>query len=63
MEDTVAAGGSTGRDRKKGSAEFKEMVNKILRENDFEDKRASKMDQDDFLRLLAIMNSHGIHFA
>lgn len=58
-----SAGAGQGRDRKKGSAEFKELVSRVLQQNGFEDMRASKMDQDDFLRLLAVMNSQGIHFA
>ncbi|CAD5111179.1 DgyrCDS513 [Dimorphilus gyrociliatus] len=42
---------------------FKEYVNNILVENDYEKKRARQMDLDDFLNLLKIMNSAGIHFS
>eukprot|EP00898_Chlorokybus_atmophyticus_P007783 jgi/Chlat1/8005/Chrsp7S00633 len=41
----------------------KELVLRVLRDGAFEDKRSAKLGQDDFLRLLALMNSHGIHFA
>jgi hypothetical protein len=35
----------------------------ILEKNDFAEKRASKMSQDDFMQLLADFNEQGIHFA
>ncbi|GBG74565.1 hypothetical protein CBR_g18976 [Chara braunii] len=42
---------------------YKEMGLAVLREGSFEDKRSSKLSQDDFLRLLASFNARGIHFA
>lgn len=41
---------------------MKELVESILDETDYSDKRAAKMDGDDFLCLLAAFNSKGIHF-
>lgn len=48
---------------KEGLAKFKELALQVLKTNDFEDKRSSKLQQDDFLRLLAVFNEQGIHFA
>ena len=42
---------------------IKEKVQKLLDENDFAKKRARTMDIDDFLLLLNVFNSNGIHFA
>jgi 18S rRNA (adenine1779-N6/adenine1780-N6)-dimethyltransferase len=39
------------------------LVEKVLNTDGFVDMRASKMSQDDFLRLLATFNEAGIHFA
>ena len=36
---------------------------RILEKNDFAEKRASKMSQDDFMQLLADFNEQGVHFA
>ncbi len=41
---------------------FKDYVLGVLREGDFNEKRSSKLDQDDFLELLARFNAAGIHF-
>ena len=41
----------------------KEIVEKVLTEENYADKRAARMDIDDFLCLLAAFNKHGIHFA
>jgi 18S rRNA (adenine1779-N6/adenine1780-N6)-dimethyltransferase len=41
---------------------IKELVESILTETDFSDKRAARMDIDDFLCLLAAFNARGIHF-
>jgi 18S rRNA (adenine1779-N6/adenine1780-N6)-dimethyltransferase len=49
--------------RGKASDEFKAKVMGILEKNDFAEKRASKMSQDDFMQLLADFNEQGIHFA
>ncbi|KAJ7558851.1 hypothetical protein O6H91_04G058600 [Diphasiastrum complanatum] len=42
---------------------FKDKVLGILKEGGFEDKRSSKLTQDDFLRLLDIFNNAGFFFA
>ena len=38
-------------------------MEEVLESNSFEQMRASKMSQDDFLLLLATFNEKGIHFA
>jgi len=55
--------GAPARERKRGSAEFKALVEKTLADGGFTEKRAAKMDQDDILGLLAAFNSVGIHFS
>ena len=42
---------------------MKDIIEEVLTEQEFSDKRAAKMDQDDFLRLLAAFNAKGIHFS
>jgi len=42
--------------------DVKEKVNKLLEEGEFAQKRARTMDMDDFLNLLNLFNSNGIHF-
>jgi len=37
-------------------------LDEILVEGGFADQRAAKLDVDDFLRLLSLLHSHGIHF-
>lgn len=58
--DPVARGG--GRKGKYTEA-FKEKVIEVLRSSGFENARSAKLTQDDFLRLLAVFNKAGIHFA
>lgn len=41
----------------------KELVEKVLSETGYSDKRAARMDIDDFLCLLAAFNVEGIHFS
>ncbi|XP_065070258.1 probable dimethyladenosine transferase [Rhopilema esculentum] len=43
--------------------DIKEKIRSILEENGFDKKRARTMDIDDFLELLKVFNSNGIHFA
>lgn len=45
-----------------GNAFFKEKCLAVLAEGSYEDKRSSKLTQDDFLRLLALFTKSGIHF-
>jgi len=42
---------------------IQEKVKSILVDNEFGEKRARTMDIDDFLQLLSVFNSNGIHFA
>lgn len=46
-----------------GASQFKDNVLKVLRAANFEDKRSSKLAQEDFLMLLSMFNKKGIHFA
>mmetsp|Transcript_296 Transcript_296/g.538 ORF Transcript_296/g.538 Transcript_296/m.538 type:complete len:179 (-) Transcript_296:128-664(-) len=41
---------------------IKQLIEEILNETGYSDKRAARMDIDDFLCLLAAFNSKGIHF-
>jgi len=41
---------------------IKEKVHKLLVDSDFAQKRARTMNMDDFLQLLNVFNSNGIHF-
>lgn len=43
-------------------SEFKEKVMKVLKEGDFEEKRSSKLTQQELLYLLSLFNKAGIHF-
>lgn len=45
-----------------GNTFFKEKCLGVLAEGGYEDKRSSKLTQDDFLRLLALFNKAGVHF-
>lgn len=45
------------------ASEFKEKVSNVLKEGDFEDKRSSKLSQQEFLYLLSLFNKAGIHFS
>ncbi|CAM8976772.1 hypothetical protein QQ045_029685 [Rhodiola kirilowii] len=44
-------------------SEFKEKILNVLRQGDFEDKRSSKLTQQEFLYLLSLFNKAGIHFS
>eukprot|EP00002_Diphylleia_rotans_P022473 TRINITY_DN4400_c0_g1_i1.p1 TRINITY_DN4400_c0_g1~~TRINITY_DN4400_c0_g1_i1.p1 ORF type:complete len:303 (-),score=50.22 TRINITY_DN4400_c0_g1_i1:179-1087(-) len=48
---------------KPAASTMKEIIVKALKDGGFEELRSSKMDLDDFLRLLTAFNSIGIHFA
>jgi len=50
-------------DEEEGTGPFKEKICKIIIDGGYEQKRAAKLTQDDFLQLLCLFNSHGIHFA
>ncbi|GAA5920085.1 hypothetical protein JCM1841_004085 [Sporobolomyces salmonicolor] len=39
------------------------LLNQVLDESGFAESRASKMDVDDFLKLLTVFHKHGLHFA
>ncbi|GAA5953863.1 hypothetical protein JCM10213_006448 [Rhodosporidiobolus nylandii] len=39
------------------------LMNQVLDESGFAESRASKMDVDDFLKLLTVFHKHGLHFA
>ena len=43
--------------------ETKERIAKLLQDNEFDQKRASKLDLDDFMQLLALFNEAGFHFS
>jgi len=42
--------------------DMKDKIMKLLEESEFSQKRARTMDMDDFLNLLNLLNSNGIHF-
>lgn len=44
-------------------SEFKERVLDVLKQGDFEEKRSSKLTQQEFLYLLSLFNKTGIHFS
>eukprot|EP00249_Psilotum_nudum_P027627 c35524_g1_i1 orf=166-1203(-) len=44
-------------------SQIKDKALGVLRKGGFEDKRSSKLTQDDFLNLLSLFNKAGIHFA
>ncbi|GLT42633.1 hypothetical protein SLA2020_166230 [Shorea laevis] len=54
VEDDEAEGDVSG---------FKEKIASVLKEGDFQEKRASKLSQQEFLYLLSLFNKHGIHFS
>jgi 18S rRNA (adenine1779-N6/adenine1780-N6)-dimethyltransferase len=69
---TVAALNSTGAKPKPGDDDddvamndgsATEIVERILEQEAWKGKRASKLDLDDFLQLLAEFNAAGIHFS
>jgi hypothetical protein len=49
--------------RNKAPPEFKDRVLGVLRAAGYEDARSAKLAQEDFMALLAAMNTAGIHFA
>lgn len=46
-----------------GEFNMKEKVDEILSQGGYSDKRARTMDTDDFMALLHLFNSNGIHFS
>ncbi|KAF5745915.1 putative dimethyladenosine transferase [Tripterygium wilfordii] len=44
-------------------SEFKDRVLNVLKEGNFEEKRSSKLTQQEFLYLLSLFNKAGIHFS
>ena len=62
-----AAGGSgdaaMGEAEEDGAEAFKARVVGVLESNGLDQQRSGKMSQDDFLRLLALFNAAGVHFA
>ena len=58
--DVDGDGAAAGAASKDG---VRRLVEEVLESNSFEQMRASKMSQDDFLLLLATFNEKGIHFA
>ena len=47
----------------KYTQQFKDKILALLEESGFADKRSAKLNQDEFMQLLAAFNSRGIHFA
>ena len=43
--------------------EIKSVVENVLTQSGYADKRAAKMDINDFLALLSAFNAQGIHFS
>ena len=41
---------------------MKTMVEKLLTDSEYSEKRSNKLDMDDFLKLLELFNSAGLHF-
>ncbi|KAL1226249.1 Ribosomal RNA small subunit methyltransferase [Cardamine amara subsp. amara] len=54
MDEEEGDGGET--------SDFKEKVMNVLKEGGFEEKRSSKLSQQEFLYLLSLFNKSGIHF-
>ena len=42
---------------------MKDLVEKVLVDSGYRDRRASKLSVDEFLELLTALNAAGIHFA
>ena len=63
VEKVGEAGSEGGTGTVRDTADMKERVLGVLKEGGYEEKRSSKLSQDDFLHLLALLNKHGIHFA
>lgn len=47
---------------KAAKEQVKRLVEEVCALEEFKDKRAAKMDLDDFLALLAEFNKRGVHF-
>ncbi|CAH9136968.1 unnamed protein product [Cuscuta epithymum] len=47
----------------KESSVFKQKVMSVLKQGGFEDKRSSKLSQEDFIHLLSLFSQAGIHFS
>ena len=66
-ERALAPAGGNGdvamTDAAEPSDEFKQRVLRVLEQNGLDGQRSSKLSQDDFLRLLALFNAEGVHFA
>lgn len=58
-EDEMELEDSNGAER----SEFKVKIVNVLKEGDFEDKRSSKLTQQEFLYLLSLFNKAGIYFS
>ena len=52
----------TNSDPASSQSSFKKYLMRVLKENDLDQKRASKMEILDFLTLLNSLNKAGIHF-
>jgi len=67
-DDAMATGGAAGAvaagagKAGKPTAPMKALVERVLTDTGFSAKRASKLDVDDFLALLAAFNEAGVHF-
>jgi 18S rRNA (adenine1779-N6/adenine1780-N6)-dimethyltransferase len=59
----VSADGDAAKQKLPEGFDLKAKVIEILEKNEFLEKRSSKLDIDDFLRLLSLFNQEGIHFA
>jgi hypothetical protein len=51
-----------GSDPVESVSAFKNLLIKVLTDNELDQKRASKMEILDFLTLLNVMNAAGVHF-
>lgn len=45
------------------TSDFKDKVLGVLKQGGFEEKRSSKLSQEDFMYLLSVFNNAGIHFS
>ncbi|GMH25840.1 hypothetical protein Nepgr_027683 [Nepenthes gracilis] len=54
--DSMAEAGETG-------SAFKDKVSGVLKRYDYENKRSSKLSQNEFIHLLPVFNEACIHFA
>ena len=58
-----AIAGSGGVARSQQHANVRAVLEDVLADPQFTDRRAANMDQDDFLALLAAFNARGLHFS